>query len=149
MNGERTRWEQALACTRPQLVLEISSSLVLLGLGIALRPRPSTALIMAVGLAVGIVLHVCNRLALAQPPLLRRVDWESEPRLPSPRRSITAGLLVAVGTALAIAVVYQLTGKTLTSLLALIGGVFGAYALIAAAQRFYLEREFARRYFPL
>ena len=146
MNLERTRWERALACTRPQLALEICCSLAALGLGIGVRPRPSTALIVAVGLAEGFVLHVANRLVLAQPPFLRRFDWENEPLSPPPDRSSLAGLLVAAVTALSIAAAYLLTGETLASLPAFIGGIFLAYALVAAAQRFYLERDFERRF---
>ena len=146
MNLERTRWEQALACTRPQLALEISCSLVLLGLGVGIRPRLSTALLIAIGLAEGFVLHVCNRLVLAQPPFLRRIDWESEPLSPPPDRSSTAGLLIAASTAFSIAAVYLSTAKALASLPAFVGGIFTAYALVSAAQRFYLERDFERRF---
>jgi len=142
----QARWERALACTRPQLALEIASSLALLALGTVLRPHASTALVAAVGLAEGAVLYVCGRLVLAQPPFVRRVDWESDPVSPPSDRSSTAGLLVVAATALSIAVVYLLTGKRLETLPAFVGGVFAAYALIASAQRFYLERDFERRF---
>jgi len=66
--------------------------------------------------------------------------------LPSPDRSSTAGLLVVATAALSIAVAYLLTGKRLEILPAFVGGIFAAYALIASAQRFYLERDFERRF---
>ena len=142
----RARWERALACTLSQLALEIVSSFALLGLGDVLRPRASTALVAAIGLVEGAVLYVCGRLALAQPAFVRRVDWESDPVLPSPDRSSTAGLLVVATAALSIAVAYLLTGKRLEILPAFVGGIFAAYALIASAQRFYVERDFERRF---
>jgi threonine/homoserine/homoserine lactone efflux protein len=141
----RARWERALACTREQLVLEICSSLVFLVAAIGLRPRPSSALVVLFGFAVGIVVHGCSRLLLALPPLVRKVEWDSEPRSPSPARSFSAGLLVAVLTLLAIAAVYTSTGHAVAGLFAFFGGMFLAYTLITAAQRFYLERDFARR----
>ena len=100
---------------------------------------------MLVGLAAGFFVHSCNRLVLAQPPLARRVEWEREPSSPSAPQSISAGLLVAVLTLLIIAAVYISTGDATESLIDFFGGMFLAYALIAAAQRFYLERDFARR----
>ena len=145
MIERRARWERALSCTREQLVLEICSSFVFLAAGIGLRPRPASALIVFVGLAVGFVVYSCNRLVLARPPLARRVDWESEPRSPSAPRSFTAGLLVALLTVLAIAAVYTSTGDAPESFIAFFGGMFLAYTLITAAQRFYLERDFTRR----
>jgi hypothetical protein len=146
MIGDRARWESALACSRSQLAVEIACSLALLGLGIALRPRATTALIAAIGFAEGVALYVCNRLTLARPPFLRRIDWGSEPVSALPDRSSTAGLLVGAATAFSIAVVYLLTGKKLEILPAFVGGIFAAYALIAFAQRFYLERDFRRRF---
>jgi hypothetical protein len=140
----RARWERALACTRQQLVLEICSSLVFLVAAIGLRPRPSSALIVLFGFAVGVVVYGCNRLVLALPPFVRRVEWGSEPHSPSPPRSFSAGLLVAVLTLLAIVAVYKSTGHAVASLFAFFGGMFLAYTLITAAQRFYLERDFAR-----
>jgi hypothetical protein len=100
---------------------------------------------MLIGLAWGFIVHSCYRLALAQPPLARRVDWESEPRSPSAPRSLTAGLLVAILSLLTIAAVYKSTSDAAASLFAFFGGMFLAYALSKAAQRFFLERDFARR----
>jgi hypothetical protein len=144
MIERRARWERALACTREQLVFDICSSLIFLTSGIGLRPRPSSALIVLFGFAVGVVFYGCIRLVLALPPLARRVDWESEPRLPSTPRCFAAGLFAAVLIiVLVIAVVYFPTDET--SVFAFVGGMFPAYALITAAQRFYLERDSARR----
>jgi hypothetical protein len=74
----------------------------------------------------------------------RRVDWESEPRSPSVRRILTAGLLVAILSLLAFVAVYESTGGATTSMIVFFGGMFPAYALCQAAQRFYFERGFAR-----
>lgn len=145
MIERRERWERALACTRAQLVLELCASVAFLACGVALRPRPSSALIALVGLAAGFIAHSCNRLVLAQPPLVRRIDWDSEPRSPSPPRNFSAGLLVAVLILLALAAVYTETDGAATSLLAFFGGMFLAYTLVTAAQRSFLERDFARR----
>ena len=46
---------------------------------------------------------------------------------------------------LALAAVYTATGDAAASIIAFFGGMFLAYALIAAAQRYYLERDFTRR----
>ena len=145
MNGERARWERAFACSREQLVIEICSSLVFLAVAIALRPRLSSALIALTGLAWGFVVHSGNRLVLAQPLLVRRFERDSEPRSPSVPRSFSAGLLVAVLSLLAIAVVYTTADHAVASVFAFFGGMFLAYALIVAAQRFYLERDFERQ----
>ena len=147
MIERRARWERALSCTREQLVLEICSSLVFLAVGIGLRHLLSSALIVLIGLAWGFIVHSFNRLVLAQPPLARRVEWESEPRSPSAPRSFAAVLLVVVLNLLAIVGLYTSTGDAAAaaaSLFAFFGGMYLAYALIAAAQRFYLERGFAR-----
>ena len=75
---------------------------------------------------------------------MRRIDWDSEPRSPSPPRNFSAGLLVAVLILLALAAVYTETDGAATSLLAFFGGMFLAYTLVTAAQRSFLERDFAR-----
>jgi len=141
----RARWESALSCTREQIVSEICFSLLFLALGIGLRPRLSSALIVLFGLAGGFIFHICIRLVLTQPLLARRVDWESEPRVHSTPRLFTAGLLATVLIVLIAAAVYTSTGDAPTSMFALVGGMSLAHTLITAAQRFYLERDFARR----
>ena len=99
---------------------------------------------MSFGLVVGFVAYGCSRLVLALPFLPRRVDWESEPRLPSTPRCLAAGLLVTLVAVLAIAAVYASTGEAPKSFIPFLGGMFLAHALVVAAQRFYLERGFAR-----
>jgi hypothetical protein len=144
--GERrSRWEKALACTRTEILLEALLATVLLVLGIALRPGRSTVLVIVGGLGAGLFVHVCNRLVLAQPPFLRRIDWGVDPRSAAPQRSHTSGLLVAVLTAVGIGVVYTAAGRTWTALIAFFGGSFLAYALIALLQRIFLERDFVRK----
>lgn len=144
MVERRARWERALNCTHTELLLGIYCAAVLLGVGIALRPQMSTALVAAAGLSAGLIVHACNRLALAQPPFLRRIDWESDPQPVSQSRGFAAVFLVSVLTVLAIGFVYLATGRTWTTLIAFFGGSFLAYALIALAQRFFLERDFFR-----
>jgi hypothetical protein len=141
----RARWERALNCTRTEFLLGGYCALILLGVGIALRPRLSTALVAAAGLGAGLIVHACNRLALAQPPLLHRIDWESDPQPASPRRSHAAAFFVSALTIVAIGIVYLATGRTWTTLFAFFGGSFLAYALMALVQRIFLERDFARK----
>lgn len=145
MVERRARWERALGCTRTEFLLGAYIAVVLLGLGIALRPRPSTAWVVAGGLVAGLAVHACNRLALSQPLLLRRIDWKADPHPAPPGRSSVAAFLVAVLTVVPIGVVYLSTGNNWTALIAFFGGSFLAYALIALLQRVYLERDFARR----
>jgi hypothetical protein len=140
----RARWERALNCTRTELLLGIYCAAILLGVGIALRPESSTGLVAVAGLSAGLIVHVCNRLALAQPPFRRRIDWESDPQPASSRRSNAATFLITALTILAIGCVYLATGRTWTTLIAFFGGSFLAYALIALGQRVYLERDFVR-----
>lgn len=137
-------WERALDCTRTEILLETFLAAVLLGLGIALRLDDSTVFVIAGGLGSGLFVHVCNRLVLAQPIFLCKIDWGADPRLAAPERSHISGLLVAVLTAIGIGVVYTAAGRTWTSLIAFFGGAFLAYALIALFQRVLLERDFAR-----
>jgi cyanate permease len=144
----RSSWEKALDCTRTEILLEAFLAVVLLALGIALRPVRSTVLVIAGGLAAGLVVHICNRLVLAQPLFLRRIDWGVDPRPAAPRRSHSSGLLVAVLTAVGIGVVYTAAGRTWIALIAFFGGWFLAYALLALLQRIFLERDLARRINP-
>ena len=137
-------WENALDCTRTEILLETFLAVVLLALGIALRPDRATVFVITGGLGAGLFVHVCNRLVLAQPLFLRRIDWRDDPRPSPPQRSHASGLLVAVLTAIGIGVVYTAAGRTWTALIAFFGGSFLAYALIALVQRILLERDFAR-----
>jgi hypothetical protein len=138
-------WENALDCTRTEILLETFLAAVLLALGIALRPDRATVFVIAGGLGAGLFVHVCNRLVLAQPLFLCNIDWGVDPRPATPQRSHASGLLVAVLTAIGIGVVYTAAGRTWTALIAFFGGSFLAYALIALLQRVFLERDFARR----
>jgi len=141
----RSGWEKALDCTRTEILLEAFLAATLLALGIALRPVRSTILVIVGGIGAGLFVHVCNRLVLAQPPFLRRIDWGVDPRPAAPQRSHASGLLVAVLTAVGIGVVYAIAGRTWIALIAFFGGSFLAYALIALLQRIFLERDFARK----
>jgi hypothetical protein len=141
----KARWERALACTRAELLLEICFALVLLAVGFAIRPRLSSLVLVAVGLVAGALVHTCNRLVLAQTPFALSIDWDSDPRPSAPPRSTAAGLVVAVLNVVGIAVVYLAAGRTWRSLVPFFGGMFLAYALIAAGQRLVLESDFARR----
>ena len=145
MAERRSGWENALDCTRTEILLEAFLAAVLLAFGIALRPVGSTVLVIAGGFGAGLFVHVCNRLVLAQPLFLRRIDWGVDPRPATPQRSHTSGLLVAVLTAVGIGVVYTAAGRTWIALIAFFGGSFLAYALIALLQRILLERDFARK----
>lgn len=145
MAERRSSWENALDCTRAEILLEAFLAAVLLALGIALRPVRSTVLVITGGFAAGLFVHICNRLVLAQPLFLRRIDWGVDPRPAAPRRSHSSGLLVAVMTAVGIGVVYTAAGRTWTALIAFFGGSFLAYALIALLQRIFLERDLARK----
>lgn len=136
-------WERALDCTRTEILLETFLAAVLLGLGSALRPDRSTAFVIAGGLGAGLFVHVCNRLVLAQPIFLLRIDWGADLRPAAPRRSHISGLLVAVLTAIGIGIAYTAAGRTWTALIAFFGGSFLAYALVALLQRVLLERDFA------
>lgn len=144
MAERRSGWENALDCTRTEILLEAFLATVLLALGIALRPDRSTVFVIVGGLGAGLFVHVCNRLVLAQPLFLFRIDWRVDPRPAAPQRSHASGLLVAVLTAVGIGVVYTTAGRNWTALIAFFGGSFLAYALIALFQRILLERDFAR-----
>ncbi len=144
MSERRSGWENALACTRTEVLLEAFLALVLLALGTSLRPNPSTVLVIVSGLGAGLFVHICNRLVLAQPLFLRRIDWGVDPRPPASQRSHASGLLVAVLTAVGIGLVYVAAGRTWIALIAFFGGSFLAYALIALLQRIFLERDFVR-----
>jgi hypothetical protein len=140
----RLRWERALGCTRSEVLLEFYLASIPLLTGIALHPQVATAFVIAAGFGAGAVVHLCNRLVLAQPPFLRRIDWEHDPDPPAPERSFAAGLLVAVFTVAAIGAVYLSAGRNWTVLIAYFGGSFLALALIALFQRIVLERDFVR-----
>jgi hypothetical protein len=141
----RARWEKALDCTRTDVLLEAFLACVLLTVGIALRPVRSTTWIVSGGLGAGLIVHIFNRLVLAQPPFLFRIDWGVDPKPAAPGRSQSSGLLLAVLTAIGIGVVYLAAGRTWTALIAFFGGSFLAYALIALSQRICLERDFVRK----
>jgi hypothetical protein len=141
----RARWERALACTRTELLLESGLALAMLSAGLAIRPRLSTILASLVGLAAGVVVHTSNRLVLGQPPIRRAVEWEKDPPATAPPRATTAVMFVAALNVVGVAVVYLATG-TWKSLIAFFGGTFLAYAVIALAQRYFLERDFTHRF---
>ena len=144
MAERRSGWETALDCTRTEILLEAFLAVVLLVLGTALRPDRTTVLVIVGGFGAGLFVHVCNRLVLARPLFVRRIDWRVDPRPAAPQRSHVSGLLVAALTAVGIGVVYTSAGRTWIALIAFFGGSFLAYALIALLQRIFLERDFVR-----
>jgi hypothetical protein len=142
----RARWERALACTRAELALGFCLAAALLAIGLSLRPHASSLAVAVAGFLVGLLAHTGNRLVLGQSPLWLKIDWESDPEAVRLPRGVVAGVLVAALTAVAVAIVYLAAGRTWKSLVALFGGMFLAYALIAALQRVLLDRDFAHRF---
>jgi hypothetical protein len=144
MTERRSLWENALSCTRSWVLVGGLLALVLLAVALGLRPRASTAVVVGAGLAAGVVVHALNRLALSQPVLARRIDWESVPAPSKPLQSVISGALLAAAMLAAIVAVYVATGRSSTALIAFFAGTFLAYAFIALVQRILIERDFAR-----
>lgn len=144
MNERRARWESSLRCTVSDVLLTGGAGLGALVLALTLRHRASTALIVAAGMAAGVVAHACVCLALGRPLLVRRIEWARDPESASTTRLLIAASLSGALVFAAATVIFLAFGRAWQCVTALAAGIVLSASLIALLQRLILDRDFVR-----